>query len=135
MGRSKAVKILNLPKPIREQFIRALALSGAGSQSSWIYAQIRRFIRQQQEQFGEDLFQVLTAEERDLINVIESGAAEIQHIAQESLLPLYQVERLLNDLIARGIVETQKKGGKTDGARGARIDLYFVSKKYKSNQD
>jgi hypothetical protein len=134
MGRGKAVRIINLPRPIREQYRRALQLEGSGSQSRDLLTHVRRTIRQAQEKFGEDLFQVLTAEESDLLAVIESGAAEIQHIAQESLLPIPQVKRLLDDLIDRGIIVTAKKGGKTDGARGARIDLYFIAEKYKSNR-
>jgi hypothetical protein len=134
MGRGKAVRIINLPRPIREQYRRALQLEGSGSQSRDLLTHVRRTIRQAQEKFGEDLFQVLTAEESDLLAVIESGAAEVQHIAEETLLPLARVEVLLKDLESRKIVEKRKKGGKTAVARGAAVNLYFIAEKYKSSR-
>src|SRR5215813_2649539 len=124
----QAVRILGVPKSTRKLFRRALALSGAGSQSRWLLTQVRRFIREQQEKFGEDLLTALTEEEKDILSIIESGAAEIQHIAEESLLPENQVLKILTDLIEMGFVESRPKGGKTDGARGAKITLYFVKK-------
>jgi hypothetical protein len=127
-------RILGLPEPLRRQFKRALQLAGS-NQSKWLFVQVRQLIRAQKERYGEDLFQVLTEEERDLLAVIISGAAEVQHIAEESLLPVARVEVLLKDLVNRGIIEKAKKGGKTDQARGARIDLYFVSPKYKSGSE
>ena len=124
----QAVRILGVPKSTRKLFRRALALFGAGSQSKWLQSQIRRYIKQAEEKFGEDLLKALTDEEKDILNIIESGAAEIQHIAEESLLPEKQVQKILADLIEMGFVESRLKGGKTDGARGAKITLYFVKK-------
>jgi len=132
---NKAVRILGLSKPTHKLFKRALALSGAGSQSKWLDAQVRKFIRAQQERFGPNLFQALTEEEQDIISIIESGAAEIQQIAEESLLHEQRVRQLLADLVERGILEIRKKGGKTAVARGAVIDLYFVVEKYPSRYD
>jgi hypothetical protein len=122
----KAVRVINVPKGTHKLFRRALALAGAGSQSRWLLTQIRRFIREQENKFGEDLFNVLTDEEKDILSIIESGAAELQHIAEESLLPEKQVAKIITDLIDRGFVEERVKGGKTDQARGAKIKLYFV---------
>ena len=76
MSQSSNVRILGVPKTTQKLFQRALALAGAGSQSKWLLTQIRRFVRQQQQKFGEDLFRVLTDEERDIIEIIASGAAE-----------------------------------------------------------
>ena len=120
------IRIHGLPKTTRRLFRRALALSGAGSQAQWLSTQIRRLIREQEEQFGGDLLRVLTSEERDLLDVIKSGAAEPQQIVEESLLPAKKVEAMLADLIERGLVERRPKGGKTEQARGAKIMLYFV---------
>lgn len=120
-----AIRILGLSPDTRRLFRRALALSGAGSQSRWISAKIRQLIREQQERHG-DLMQALTEDEHDLIEVIRSGAAEIQHIVVESLLSEKQVEAMLADLIKRGLIEERKKGGKTAQARGAVITMYFV---------
>jgi len=129
MGTSKAVRVINVPKGTHKLFRRALALSGAGPQSKWLLTQIRQFVRQQQQKFGEDLFKVLTAEEQDLLEIISSGAAELEQIVEESLLPERTVLRMLADLIDRGFIEQRPKGGKTDKARGAKIPLYFVKEK------
>src|SRR5262249_14173136 len=101
----QAVRILGVPKSTRKLFRRALALSGAGSQSRWLLTQVRRFIREQQEKFGEDLLTALTEEEKDLIDIIASGAAEIQHIVEAATLPEKRVASIIADLIERGFVE------------------------------
>lgn len=129
MRRNSNIRIQGVPKHIHGQFRRALALAGAGSQSKWILTQIRQFVRQQQEKFGEDLFHVLTAEEKDLLDVIASGAAELPQIIEESMLPEKQVITMLTELKDRGFIEERPKGGKTDQARGAKIKLYFVVEK------
>lgn len=121
----KAVRVINLDRNLQRLFRRAVTLSGVGSQSKWISSQIRRLIREQQERFGEDLFEQLTAEEKDVYDVVTSGAAEIQHIVSESLLPKSRVIAILADLIERGYIRESKKGGKTEQARGAVIKLYF----------
>ncbi len=123
-------RISGLPKNTHRLFRRALALSGAGSQSKWLSIQVRRLIREQQEKFGEDLLQVLTLEEKDILDVIASGAAELGQIIEETLQPERRVHQLLNDLIERGYLEVRKKGGKTEQARGAVIRMYFVTQKY-----
>ena len=125
-----SVRIINLPKKTHRQLRRALGLLGAGSQSQWVHTEVRKIIRKAQKEFGEDLFDFLTEEERHVLNTIASGAAEIPHIAEECLLSEKRVEILIADLIDRGFVERRKKGGKTAAARGAVIDLYFVTKKY-----
>ena len=125
----QAVRIFGVPKNTHKRFRRALALAGAGSQSKWLLTQIRRFIREQETRFGDDLFNVLTEEEKDILSIVGSGASELQHIAEESLLPEKQVLNLLSELIERGFIEERAKGGKTDQARGAKIKMYFVKEK------
>lgn len=121
-----AVRILGLPRRLHRLFRRSLQLSGAGSQSQWLSGQVRRLIREQQEIHGEDLLRVLTIEETEIIAVIRSGAAEFPQIVEESMLAESRVRAILDDLVDRGIVQERKKGGKTDGARGAAITLYFA---------
>lgn len=127
-----AVRIAGLNKHQQALFRRALQLAGAGSQSKWLQTRIRLFILDVQQQFGDNLFDVLTEEERQVLNVIQSGAAEIAHICEETLLAREQAERLIADLIDRGLIVERKKGGKTAQARGARVSLYFVVEKYKA---
>jgi DNA-binding MarR family transcriptional regulator len=109
-------------------FVRALELAGSGSQSQWLLSQVRRFIREQRERFGEDLFAVLTSEEADVIAVIENGAAEFAQIVQESLVPEARVSKILESLIERNLVVKRFKGA-PDKARGAKVELYFVRQK------
>lgn len=124
MGES--VRILGLPKRLHKLFRRSLALSGAGSQSQWLSGQVRRLIREQQEIHGENLLCVLTVEESEVVAVIRDGAAELQQIVEESMITESRVRAILDDLVERGIVQTRRKGGKTDAARGAAITLYFT---------
>ena len=121
-----AVRILGLPRRLHRLFRRSLALSGAGSQSQWLSGQVRRLIREQQEIHGDDLLRVLTIEETEIVTVIRSGAAEFPQIVEESMLAESRVRTILDDLVDRGIVQERKKGGKTDGARGAAVKLYFA---------
>lgn len=129
-----SLKLRGLSSSTRKKFIRALRLANAGSQSKWLLVQINRFIRQQEEKHG-DLMFALTADEEFIVEVVGSGAAEAEHIAEETGFSLGAVERLLAELVARGVLETRKQGGKTECARGARRDLYFVSEKYLSRSD
>lgn len=122
------VRIQSLPKNLQVKFRRAVALSGC-SQSAWLSAAIRRFIREQEEKHGNLLF-VLTPDEQDAIKAINSGCAEAQQIAQEITLSHKRTEAVLADLVERGILEIRRKGGKTEQARGAVTKLYFVSSKY-----
>lgn len=126
----RAVVIKNLPRPLRQRFTRALQLLGAGSQAQWLQIQIRRVIREAEARFGADLFEILTVEEQLVVEVIQDGAAEIQQIIDETFLAEGRVETLLKNLCERGILEERRKGGKTDGARGASLKLYFISETY-----
>lgn len=126
MKRGRTVFVRDLPKQMREQFARAIELAGAGSQAKWISTQIRLFIREQQEKFGADLFAVLTADEQQVLDVIRSGAAELAHIVEESLLPPSRVAQILDNLERRKRIEARRKGGKTEGARGAATTLYIA---------
>lgn len=127
----QAASIHGIEKPTRRALIRALKLSGAGSQSSWIRTKIRLAIREAQKQFGGDIFSVLTDEERDILQIVASGAAELQHIAEEALLTESRIKKVLADLMDCGYVEERRKGGKTEQARGAAIKYYFVTSKYR----
>lgn len=126
---SMRLKLFGLPQPVRKKFNRALAISGQGSQAKWLLTSINRFIRQSELKYG-DLNYALTAEEEWIVEVVTSGAAEPDHISEETGFALAAVMRLLADLVDRGVLETRKQGGKTDQARGARRDLYFISEKY-----
>ena len=123
-------RISGLPKNLHKLFRRALQLSGSDSQSQWLLSKIRGLIRQQQDRFGDDLLKYLTDEEREILHAIDSGAAELQHIVEESLLTEKRAQQLICDLIDRGFVEERAKGGKTEQARGAKTKFYFVTKKY-----
>jgi hypothetical protein len=128
------LRISGLPQKLRSKFSRALALSNAGSQSGWLLVQINRFIRQQEAKHG-DLDLALTADEQWVVEVVESGAAEPQQIAEETGFDAETVAELLDDLVDRSVLEVRRQGGKTDAARGARRPLYFVSEKYQSRSE
>jgi predicted transcriptional regulator len=118
-----------IPKNLRRFWARALAIEGI-TQSTFLLNRIKRYVRDQQAKYGEDLFQVLSEEEKDILAVIDSGAAEIQHIAEEALLTESKAQRIIAGLIDCGYVEERKRGGKTDMARGAATKMYFVTEKY-----
>lgn len=128
------LRLSGLPHRLRSKFSRALALSNAGSQSGWLFTQINRLIKQQEAKHG-DLLLALTAEEQWLVEVIASGAAESQQIAEETGFDANQVAALLDDLVDRNVLEIRRQGGKTDQARGARRPLYFVTEKYQSKPE
>jgi len=124
--RGTSVRLLGVPKSLRIKFQRAVALSGAPSQSSFLSSMVRRTVLDAEQRHG-DLLNVLTPEEADIVQVVTSGAAEIQQIIEETLLSAKKVEQLLDGLVERKVLEIRKKGGKTEGARGAVVKLYFVT--------
>jgi hypothetical protein len=128
------LKIHGLSPKTRKKFSRALRLAGQGSQSRWLLTMINRFIRQQEAKHG-DLLLALTAEEQWVVEVVASGAAEAQQIAEETGFDAEAVAELLDDLVDRGVLEIRRQGGKTDAARGARRPLYFVAPKFESNSE
>lgn len=128
------LRLSGLPHRLRSKFARALALSNAGSQSAWLLTQINRFIKEQEAKHG-DLLLALTAEEKWLVEVVSSGAAEPQQIAEETGFDAATVENLLDELVERGVLEIRPQGGKTDKARGTRRPLYFTTEKYKSQAE
>lgn len=117
-----------ISRKTRRKFERALLLEGAGNQSRWLLAMINRFIAGAEQKHG-DLFAALTAEERWLVEVVHSGAAEPQQIAEETGINIRRATKLVNDLVELGVLVETKQGGKTESARGARRSLYFVSEK------
>jgi hypothetical protein len=133
MARGRSVQIRGLSRQLHSEFRRAVAIDGC-SMSQWLAGRVRQFVRSQKQKHG-DLFSVLTPEEREIIEVIQDGAAEFDYLVEETMLPARRVEAILSDLIDRGIVEPRVKGGKTDRARGARITLYFVTEKYQSKSE
>jgi predicted Rossmann fold nucleotide-binding protein DprA/Smf involved in DNA uptake len=126
MARGKTIVVRNLPVSTKMLFSRAIDLAGVGSQAQWVSAQIRRFIREQQERFGEDLFAVLTADEQQVLDAIRNGAATPDQIAEETLLTDGQVAKILAHLEQRGRIEARRQGKATSGQRGARQLLYFA---------
>lgn len=124
--RGTSVRLLGVPRSLRIKFQRAVALSGAPSQSSFLSSMVRRTVLDAEQRHG-DLLNVLTPEEADIVQVVTSGAAEIQQIIEETLLSAKKVEQLLDGLVERKVLEIRKKGGKTEGARGAVVKLYFVT--------
>ena len=123
---TKSVKVLNLSKPLRRLWVRSLQLNGAESQAKWIESAVRRYVAETQEQFGINLFTILTPEESEIVRVVRLGAAEIDQIAEESLIPLTRVKDLLQTLTERCVIESRRKGGKQDRTRGPAVTLYFV---------
>src|SRR5215475_8573222 len=91
---SMRLKLFGLPLPTRKKFNRALRLSNQGSQARWLFTQINRFIRQTELKFG-DLDTSLTAEEQWIVEVVESGAAESEQIAEETGFAIAVIERIL----------------------------------------
>ena len=95
---------------------------------------VRRTIREQEAKYG-DLLDALTPDERDVIEVIQSGANDPEYIASETMLAPSRLAPILDDLVSRGVLELRRQGGKTESARGARRPLYFVSEKYQSKSE
>lgn len=133
MRRGNSVRILGLPKQLKLKFRRAVILAGEQSQSKWLAQQIRRLIRQQEKIHG-DLLNALTLTEIEIIEIIQDGASDPEHMAKEMMMTQRQLAPILADLVNREILETRKQGGKTDAARGARRDLYFVTERYQSKE-
>lgn len=128
-GRGNSVRVLGLSPSLQVKFRRAVALMGRGSQSQFLAASIRRLIQEAEQQHG-NLLTVLTPDEEDVVRAVADGAAELQQIIEETLIAAGKVEKLLTELIGRGILEARKKGGKTEGARGATIKMYFLAEGY-----
>lgn len=127
--RGSSVRVLGLPPTLQRKFGRAVALMGQGSQSQFLSSAIRKLILDAEARHG-NLLTVLTPDENDVVRVIHDGAAEFQQIVEETLIAAGKVEKLLNDLIERGILVVRKKGGKTEGARGAVIKMHFLADGY-----
>lgn len=120
-----AVRVLGLPRDLSRKFARACEITGS-RRASWLAAQIRKFVIDTEARYG-DLFEIFSAEEELVLNVVASGAAEKQHIAEEINMEISKAAEILDRLVERGALLTLSKGGKTDGARGARVKLYFVA--------
>jgi DNA-binding NarL/FixJ family response regulator len=125
---TKSVRVINLSKPLRRLYVRSLSLNGAGSQAKWIESQIRRYVVETREKFGEDLFSVLTPEEEEIVRVMRLGAWTVSDIVRESMLSEKRVREILDDLIERKMVEARKKGGRAEisKGKGAVTVLYAV---------
>src|SRR5262245_25483079 len=134
IARGRALSIKGLPKSVLIKFRRAVIFSGARSQSAWLSRMVRQLIREQESKYG-DLLNALTPDETDIIEVVEDGANDPEHIAAEMMMPLSRLEPILADLVERDIFEIRRQGGKTNQARGARRPLYFVTEKYQSRSE
>src|SRR5215475_9870481 len=124
-ARGNALSIQGLTKSEKLRFKRAAILAGAPSISAWLSRSIARLIREMESKHG-DILNALTPAEQDIMEAVESGAAEPEHIASEAMIPPSRLEIILADLVSRGLLEIRKQGGKTEGARGARRPLYFA---------
>ena len=107
------------------KFTRACEISGM-TRAGWLASRVRRFVAEI-ESCHNELFDLLTAEEDLLVQIVASGAAEKEHIAAEANMSVSYAVRVLGRLVDRGVLCVLPKGGKTDQARGAKIKLYFVS--------
>ena len=134
MARGTSVRIKGLPKTLNVKFRRAVMLDGGPSVSAWLFRMVRKTILAQEAKHG-DLLHALTPDERDIFDVVRSGANDPEHIAKETMLSQARLASILEDLVARGILEIRKQGGKTEGARGTRRNLYFVDDKYHPPMD
>ena len=120
-----AIRILGLPRDLSRKFTRACEITGS-RRANWLAAQVRRFVLEVEARHG-DLFDVFTAEENLVLQVVASGAAEKEQVAEELHMDLPTTVEILNRLVERGALVALPKGGKTDRARGAKIKLYFVA--------
>ncbi len=127
--RGESVRVLGLPVTLQVKFRRAVQLTGQGSQAQYLHSVIRKLIREAEAAHG-NLLTVLTPDEDEVVRVINDGAAEFGQIVEETLIAAGKVEKLLTELIDRGILEVRKKGGKTEQARGASIKMYFLASDY-----
>lgn len=127
--RGDSVRVLGLTPALQVKFRRAVQLTGRVSQSQFLSNAIRQLIREAEAAHG-NLLTVLTPDEEEIVRVVRDGAAEFGQIVEETLIAAGKVEKLLTELIDRGILEARKKGGKTEGARGAVIKMYFLAPGY-----
>lgn len=126
--RGNSVRVIGLPPIIHRKLNRARMLAGYASLSQWAGRMIRSFIDEQESIFG-DLLTAMTPVEISVMRVIQSGAAELEQIIEESMMGGRKVRPIVCDLLERGLVYTTKQGGPAAGAgvRGARRDLYFLT--------
>jgi hypothetical protein len=134
MARGNSVRLKGLSRSQALKFRRAVILAGAPSVSAWLSRSVNRLIREMESKYG-DILNALTQDEADILEVIESGANDPEHIAAETMLPPSKLEPILADLISRNILELRRQGGKTEAARGARRPLYFITEKYQSRAE
>ena len=100
---SNAIRIFGLSRTLHRDLTRAVQLAGFRSISQWLLRQTQNFIKEQKEIHG-DLLTSLTPLEQDIVRVIEDGANDPDHIAQETMIPLKKLNRMLADLFDRGII-------------------------------
>jgi hypothetical protein len=127
MARGNAVRILGLSKSQLAKFRRAVALSGARSQSAWLGAQVRRLIVEQEAKYG-NLLAVLTPDEADVVTAVRSGCCRAQSVAEETHLSLKKAESILDELAGRGVLRKSRALKTTEQARGATVWEYFLAK-------
>jgi hypothetical protein len=134
MQRGNAIRMWGLSRALHRKLIRAIQLAGFRSLSEWLLRQTLHFISEQEQIHG-NLLTALTPIEADVVRAIENGANDPEHIAQETMIAMKRLNRILADLVDRDILEIRRQGGKTDHARGARRPLYFVTEKYQSRSE
>lgn len=89
-----------------------------------ILNQYARRLVAQERRINPALFNRLTPAEEEVLEAVRTGCFEIPHVVEETGLPARQVERILAELVDRGMLRKDKRGGKTAAARGARVDIY-----------
>ena len=122
--RGVSKRILGLSSNVRRELRRALIFDGDFSVSQWLDDQVRHKILNGRASHGNLLKPAPV--EQEIIAAIADGHAEPETIADATLIPLSKVKRLLPGLAEMGYLRTERKGGKTEGARGAVSTLYFL---------
>lgn len=117
-----------LPRNLDRQYRRALGLRNI-TISEALHAHARQFIKQTREMFPEafEQEQPLTPYEEAVLEAVEEGHYEPKHIAEYTELALKRIERVLQELAARGLLEAREQGGKTEVARGARRTIWVLA--------
>jgi DNA-binding MarR family transcriptional regulator len=69
------------------------------------------------------------ADRQIILTALETGCAELSEIADETELEIETAQRILNLFLRAGLISIVPRGTANDGARGARRDYYFLTKK------
>jgi hypothetical protein len=70
------------------------------------------------------LLRTTASEMQDILDTIDRGCFTVADMADEAEMEEARVEELLPQMMAQGLIEEAKQGGKTEAARGRRKTLY-----------